>query len=284
MKANSLIYFISNVLILIPIYSKRKQIFINNTYFKCYAIFHAVVIVLAQVICVTKILISHRRGLEQTFSVTQVAIFLLGNIVALFQSLISTICCAFYDIPKWELFFKQYQDVDMSLKLKYKLKYHKRNRVISTISTVILVLLILLNNWNWSVTHGFYYQLKYYSLYYLMFVEHIRMMLEFLIIGNIKKQYETLRVILEENFTTLNSSNCLKSFGILYRKLYDLVHLFNTNLNRQMSLGVIQAFFLALYYINNVVLLFTHQEDASHCSWIFALGLGMAVLVRFKKN
>lgn len=88
---------------------------------------------------------------------------------------------------------------------------------------------------------------KYFTTYYLIFAEHIRMMISYLFIQNIKTNFKVLNKSLRKTYVNLTVSK-LKAYEALFRKICNIIRLFNVVVGLPMLIGIFQCFAVAFNY------------------------------------
>lgn len=187
------VYFISHIFVTTPLLSCELKFFVNKC-FKLYGIIYILVMVGLGGICMTAVCLGYDKGVEWSVSFTQDILTVISCIVSVLQSIISTMSCILSH-KEYQVICKQYHELEMP-------RTSKNCIIIFRISTGSLLLIIIMTNWMWLITAGLSHQFKYFIFYYLVFVEHLRMMLNYLFIVNVERKYRILNSDLEKSLSS----------------------------------------------------------------------------------
>lgn len=143
----------------------------------------------------------YAKGLELIYSITYLAVTVVGDIVTLLQSITSKVSSAFESIDRWQMFTKSYIELQRLLNHNPTNTCNKIRRWSIILETGIYCSVMTVNNWRWLTELGFV-QVKSLILYYFLIVDHIRTILKFVVIKNINALYEILNTLLEQRYIT----------------------------------------------------------------------------------
>lgn len=250
-KTYQLLLLLASLLTIIPFYDYKNQTIKKSKSAKYYCSIYVLLSIIFQINSLYCVYVQQDYDTEDYGAVTQVIINEIRNVLIFLQSVTSTLGIAFWNRKCWKRLFRNLFNYDLTFS-RNTFSYNKFYNILIFVSTIFLVGGIVLNNIIWIKIISTRLQLeKYFPTYYLIIVEHIRTIISFLIIQKIRQLFEGFNNTLKERFTRNRRDTFPRHFENLFRRLVDVVELFNSTHGLQIFLGILQSSTVLMTYLYN---------------------------------
>lgn len=278
MNNNKLLYVLASALAIIPFYDFKRHAVIKRKFLKFYGMFH-ILFICSLGLYSAPVAYGYYNSYEPPRTYTQIPGQALAHTLSIFQSFFSVLRNTFWNVHNWEKLFKTYSSYNYML-MNNQYSSGKTTRITVLLATLFVAAGAIFNNALWMNVIGLDIQSKYVSLYYCMFTEHLRMIVSYTFIKNVKKNLEFLNELVKQRFKKNKQEISFMLIQMLYRKWCEIMRLLNCLQGSQIFLGLLQSSVMFLMYFDDSYSQLTHYNQVPFIIFISSGIVAVSVLVR----